>query len=161
MAQRGDLNAVAEFARNSPADQFPVDRSQAAQLTADAASGSTAGVRSTCAKVSKENALGPLCLVALTRVADFDDAFRIARILYPPRVAASRQEEDRLWVRDPVRVPTAFLSSPALAPLRRDPRFLPLAESLGLLRYWRSGRLPDFCTGTAEPVCTSLRKKAG
>jgi hypothetical protein len=30
---------------------------------------------------------------------------------------------------------------------RRDRRFMPLAETLGLVRYWQSGHvLPDFCT---------------
>jgi hypothetical protein len=30
---------------------------------------------------------------------------------------------------------------------RRDRRFMPLAETLGLVRYWQSGHvLPDFCS---------------
>ena len=41
------------------------------------------------------------------------------------------------------------LFAPAAAPMRRDPRFLPLMKKLGLLDYWRSsGHWPDFC---AEP----------
>jgi len=42
-----------------------------------------------------------------------------------------------------------FLFGPEMKPLRADPRFMPLAKRLGLLRYWASsGRWPDFC---AEP----------
>lgn len=30
---------------------------------------------------------------------------------------------------------------------RQDPRFMPLAQRLGLVDYWRqSGRWPDFCS---------------
>jgi TolB-like protein len=43
----------------------------------------------------------------------------------------------------------AYLFMPATAPLRRDPRFMPLAARLGLPQYWlASSEWPDFC---AEP----------
>ncbi len=51
-----------------------------------------------------------------------------------------------------------FIEGPAAAPLRRDPRFLGVAARLGLLAYWRGGRLPDFCGPLhPEPICTNLR----
>ena len=54
----------------------------------------------------------------------------------------------------------AFLTDAAGAPLRRDARFIPLADRLGLLAYWRTGRLPDFCQPpAAEPVCAQLRRR--
>lgn len=41
---------------------------------------------------------------------------------------------------------SGILFRPALAPVRRDPRFIPLASRIGLVRYWRaSGNWPDFC----------------
>lgn len=43
----------------------------------------------------------------------------------------------------------AYLFLPATAPLRRDPRFMPLVARVGLPQFWRaSGLWPDFC---AEP----------
>jgi hypothetical protein len=39
-----------------------------------------------------------------------------------------------------------ILFRPALASVRRDPRFMPLAKRLGLVDYWqKSGDWPDFC----------------
>jgi hypothetical protein len=53
-----------------------------------------------------------------------------------------------------------FLTAGAAQPLRRDSRYLALAERVGLLEYWRSGRLPDFCTDPKpEPVCAAIRKR--
>ena len=155
MAERGDLAAVASFARQAPAGMVPVEPERTELL----ASGNAAAVKAACAGVVQQNPMGPLCLIALTKAGDLDEASRIARILYPPRVAATREAEDAIYVRDPVRVPTAFLASPALVAMRRDTHFLPLADSLGLVRYWRSGRLPDFCSSNPEPVCANLRSK--
>jgi tetratricopeptide (TPR) repeat protein len=43
----------------------------------------------------------------------------------------------------------AFLFDPYAAAMRRDPRFMALANKFGLPQYWRnSGKWPDFC---AEP----------
>jgi len=42
---------------------------------------------------------------------------------------------------------TEVLFRPALAEVRRDPRFIGIAKDLGLLDYWRqSGKWPDFCS---------------
>lgn len=44
-------------------------------------------------------------------------------------------------------VDPGILFRPEFAPMRADPRFLPVAARLGLVRYWReSGKWPDFCT---------------
>ncbi|MFL6752668.1 MAG: TIR domain-containing protein [Sphingomicrobium sp.] len=41
---------------------------------------------------------------------------------------------------------------PALASLRRDGRFMPLAKRIGLVDYWeKSGRWPDFCSRPGIP----------
>ncbi|HLO19591.1 MAG TPA: winged helix-turn-helix domain-containing protein [Sphingomicrobium sp.] len=43
-----------------------------------------------------------------------------------------------------------FLFAPVARNLRLDPGFVPLADRLGLIRYWReTGTRPDFCTGPA------------
>lgn len=42
---------------------------------------------------------------------------------------------------------TIFLFYPEMKAFRQDPRFMPLAQRLGLVDYWRqSGRWPDFCS---------------
>ena len=161
MAQRGDLPAIARFAERSPSDMFPVDREAAVRLVNSVETRRRQEARAICADAAPQAAaLGTLCLVALTQLGDLDDAFRLARALYPPRVAATNELEERIWLKDPAVVPTAFLSSPALARLRRDPRFLPLATSLGLTRYWRRGRLPDFCRTGIEAVCEDILPRA-
>jgi DNA-binding winged helix-turn-helix (wHTH) protein/TolB-like protein len=100
-----------------------------------------------------------LCMLALARLGDIDDAFAIAFRTYPKRVGRTPAEEDKLWLDTSRYGETDILMGPAAAPLRRDPRFLELARGLGLLAYWRSGRLPDFCRGPQpEPVCASIRR---
>ena len=87
-----------------------------------------------------------------------DSAFALAERFYPNRKGATPAAEDRLWLDDPDRSSTSYLASSAAAPLRRDPRFLPLADRLGLLDYWRTGRLPDFCRDRPEPICARIGK---
>jgi tetratricopeptide (TPR) repeat protein len=44
-----------------------------------------------------------------------------------------------------------FMFAPVTRSLRGDPGFLPLADRLGLIRYWReTGKRPDFCTDEAR-----------
>jgi hypothetical protein len=44
-----------------------------------------------------------------------------------------------------------------MAPFRADPRFMELAERIGLLDYWRIGdNEPDFCATERAPVCGLL-----
>jgi hypothetical protein len=74
-------------------------------------------------------------VLLLYRLGLVDDAFQLA---------------DR-WAQGGMTRPStpAFLFYPGEAPMRRDPRFMPLAAKLGLVGYWRStGKWPDFC---AEP----------
>ncbi len=51
-----------------------------------------------------------------------------------------------------------ILFEPAFAAARRDPAFAPLAERLGLVRYWRqTGRRPDVCRAPDPPgFCRTL-----
>jgi len=53
------------------------------------------------------------------------------------------------------------LFRPALASVRRDPRFMPLAFRIGLVRYWRtSGIWPDFCERPGIPYdCKAVAAK--
>ena len=98
-----------------------------------------------------------LCMLALARLGDIDDAFAIALRIYPNRVGRTAAEEDKLWLDTSRYGETDILMGPAAAPMRRDHRFLELARRLGLLAYWRSGRLPDFCRPPEpEPICSEL-----
>jgi hypothetical protein len=96
-------------------------------------------------------------MLAYGLVGDLDSAFRIADRLYPSRRGRTPADEERIWLDDPDAAPLAPLTGPAAAPLRRDPRFLALADRVGLLEYWRSGRLPDFCRDKPEPICSKLK----
>jgi TolB-like protein len=54
---------------------------------------------------------------------------------------------------------SGFLFWPNLTGLRRDPRFMPLADEVGLVDYWqKSGKWPDFCGDTGLPY--DCRKQA-
>ena len=102
---------------------------------------------------------GLMCMMELARLADFDAAYAIADRLFPSRRGRNAAEEDRLWLDSPG-FPAGYITSAGAAPLRRDPRYLALAERIGLLRYWRSGRLPDFCRPPKpEPVCAAIRRR--
>lgn len=105
---------------------------------------------------SHDDAPGALCMLGLAHVGDYDGAFRWTERLYPRIRGRTPAEEQKLWLDDMGGAPFYYLSSPAAVPLRRDPRFLLVAERVGLLDYWRTGRLPDFCKGRPEPVCAQL-----
>ena len=48
-----------------------------------------------------------------------------------------------------------FLFTPVTRNLRRDPRFLPLASRMGLIKYWReTGKRPDFCDDGSRGDCS-------
>ena len=88
----------------------------------------------------------------LAWLGDLDGAFEVARgylqrqgpavgSLQPdPTIAPTLNEQHRRK--------TMMLFIPATAPMRADPRFLTLAEEIGLTRYWEAaGRRPDFLSG--------------
>ena len=78
---------------------------------------------------------------------------------YLPRLkGATPAIEEASWLASPRTPSIAFLSAPAFAPLRRDARFLALAEKVGLLAVWRADRLPDFCTLGQESICAAIRR---
>jgi hypothetical protein len=98
------------------------------------------------------------CLIVLQRLGDLDGAIALAARLYPNRRGRTPAEEDQLWLGQQNSPAIDLLSAPATAPLRRDPRFLAIAARVGLLDYWRTVRLPDFCTMRHEPVCKSIAR---
>src|SRR5207253_5077297 len=116
--------------------------------------------RTTCPLTQADGPRRDLCMLAFARVGDVNDAFALVERQYPDRVGRSPADEERIWLDSPWVPDTDFLMGSAAAPLRRDPRFLVVAARLGLLAYWRGGRLPDFCTIGHEPVCTQIRTRS-
>ena len=155
MAERGDFTAVERFnAELGATDLIP------AGLTAAVRRKDIAGAKDACRPVTESSIAAILCMIGLAQAGDEDGAVQVAAILYPRIHGANPGEDDRLWLQDPSKPPFGILSAPALAPMRRDPRFLAVADRSGLLAYWRTGRLPDFCgPARAEPVCAQLRPR--
>lgn len=151
MIERGDFEAARRFD-----DQTRAERPADPVLLA-ISRGGLAGLRSACAKATDFDPI--ICMLALARFGDLDGAFALAGELYPFRRGGDAAEDDRIWLETPSPNPVAFLTSRAAAPMRRDPRYLALAQRLGLLDYWRSGRLPDFCTEAHEPVCAQIARR--
>ena len=97
------------------------------------------------------------CMIAFSAIGDLDSAYAIADKIYPRRLGRTPAETEAIWLSDPSGIaPLEFVTSAAAAPMRRDPRYIQLAQRVGLLDYWRSGRLPDFCRKNPEPVCRQL-----
>jgi hypothetical protein len=111
-------------------------------------------VRIACAAAQEFQ--GVMCILALAQLGDFESAFALAARIYPSRRGRTSAEEERIWLDNPGPNSVAFLTAPVAAPLRRDARYLALAERVGLLDYWRSGRPPDFCRTNPEPICPKL-----
>lgn len=153
---RGSIEDAAAFVATMPADVNVIDRSAVASIANDVATRQTQRVRSQCLLSPIEDGLSYFCLVALARGNDIDGAFMMADRLYPTLIADDPKDEDRLFIGRSANLGLGALSAPALAPLRRDPRFIKIAKRVGLMRYWRHNHLPDFCAARGVPICANL-----
>ena len=156
MLDRGSIEDAASFVAAMPANVDVIDRTAVASITADVADKRLLNVRSRCLQSSLPDNLTYFCLGALIRTNNLDGAFTLADRLFPTLVADDPAVEERLFLTRPGRLGLGALSAPALKPLRQDPRFLPIAERVGLMRYWRQNHLPDFCGAEREPVCAKI-----
>ena len=155
MLARGDFDAIDRF-ESGLVPRLPPEERTYPELLAAVRNGNTAAAKKFCAERAPSGSM--TCIVALARLGDLDGAFAKADQAFPQLRARSPAEEEKQWLDDPDPLPLILLSSAAGAPLRRDPRFLQIAERVGLLDYWRSGRLPDFCRGRPEPVCSKISR---
>lgn len=98
------------------------------------------------------------CMIAFAAIGDIDAAYAVADKLFPRRLGRNPQETEQIWLDEPAAPPLRLILSPGAAPMRRDPRFLQIAQRVGLADYWRlPGRGPDFCQPPhAEPICARL-----
>ena len=154
---RSDLGGLAELFRQESKDALPPYAVGLVDLVGAARAKSVPDVRAVCGQgIPGFNAA--FCAIVLAQLGDFDGAFALTDRAYPRRLGSTPAETERIWLDQPDTVPTSLLSSPAAAALRRDPRFLALAQRVGLIAYWRTGRLPDFCRKQREPLCARLTR---
>jgi DNA-binding winged helix-turn-helix (wHTH) protein/TolB-like protein len=159
MVDRGNYAAIERFERQVGAKSLPLYYEPMAPAAAAARTHNLAAAKKACPLPGTDSLKTIFCINVLASVGDFDGAFAIADRLYPTRIGRSPAEEEQIWLDKPFVNGTEYLTGPGAAALRRDPRYLALAERTGLLAYWRSGRLPDFCRGTQpEPICAAIRR---
>ena len=156
---RGDFAGVVRLEKELGSKGLPADYRGSGPLLAAIKAKSPAGIARFCAD-AKPFPLIARCFAAAIAVGDLDRAYAMAAELYPKRVGRTPSETERIWLDDPAGpAPLSLITARGSAPLRRDPRYLDLARRLGLLDYWRSGRLPDFCREQPEPICAQIRKQ--
>ena len=129
-----------------------------ARLLASFRAGDIENVKQDCRGNAGHRSTHMLCPILLADLGQYDAAFAMTDEMFPTHVGTSLAGEERLWLDDPGSYPLAILLAPSAANLRKDPRFLDLARRTGLLRYWRTVRLPDFCTRANESVCSRIAR---
>jgi len=154
MAERGNYAGLAALA-----DPDAGDPPQFTALFAARRNHDLAGAERVCGAKGLDDFTEGLCMNILADLGDGDRAFALARDLYPASRAPPSEDRDAYWLDHPEGFDTAFLTGPAGKSMRADARFLELAAKLGLLAYWRSGRIPEFCTKDHEPVCARIGGK--
>jgi TolB-like protein len=158
LIERGDFEAIVRLEQDAGPKAMGSDYRSSGVLAAALKSKSVVAAKRACT-ANNDFWLDVRCMIVLSSVGDQDGAYAIANKLYPRRIGRTPAESERIWLEDPEGLaPLEFITSPAAAPLRRDRRYLPLAQRVGLLAYWRSGRSPDFCRKNPEPICPQLLK---
>jgi tetratricopeptide (TPR) repeat protein len=156
IVQRGDVSAAQAFQAGVAAAPLPASEDLRSLASADRTN-SLSSARKACSEPEPDGLKQLLCMLTLARLGDLDFAFRLVDKIYPSRRGKTSADEERIWLGEPDPWPTAFITSAAAAPLRRDPRYLALAQRVGLLEYWRSRRLPDFCRqARPEKICAQF-----
>jgi DNA-binding winged helix-turn-helix (wHTH) protein/TolB-like protein len=159
MAERGNYAGLAAFV-DPAADAHMLDIAPFSALLIAERKHDLAGARRACESDDPKWFTEAVCMTILAELGDRDRSFAIAAAFYPQWHAPPGEDADRFWIDHPDSANPALLNGPAAKAMRTDPRFLDLAQKLGLLTYWRSGRLPDFCTKAHEPVCAQILRRA-
>jgi DNA-binding winged helix-turn-helix (wHTH) protein/TolB-like protein len=158
MADRGDLGAIARFADESGRANGVTARQLVGELPLAMRQRNLGAIKQACPLTLSESPMRDFCMLAFAMVGDNDDAFALADKQFPDRVGRTSADQERMFLDSPWVVDTDIVTGPAAAPMRRDRRYLALAQRVGLLSYWRRGTLPDFCRPPRpEPVCGELK----
>jgi len=153
LIERGNFANLEDYARSEGPRLEGIT-----QLTEALRAGDAEKAKRNCSGPDRGDPIEQLCLVVLADLGEFDAAFDRAGLLYPRMKGRTVGEEEKLWLDRPKGHPTAILSAPSAAALRKDSRYIDLVERIGLRDYWRSGRLPDFCRKAPEPICAQMLK---
>jgi DNA-binding winged helix-turn-helix (wHTH) protein/tetratricopeptide (TPR) repeat protein len=161
MLGRGDFDTLAKFENQISASGLaPRYKSLAGPLARAIDQRSLPLAQASCRSVAKDDDLqNTECMLALARLGGMDESFAFADRLYPQRTARTTAEEDAIWLANPDNFDTLYLTGAGAAPMRKDTRYLRLANQLGLLRYWRQKALPDFCTKNHEQICAKIAQR--
>ena len=153
---RGDFGALATVLASRPPDMASAADPVSPVLQA-VRGNDLAQTRQLCPVDQLTSFKRDVCMMALARLGDVQNAVSTALGTYRDRLGRTPAEEERIWLYSPRYSDTDILMGTAAAPMRRDPRYIELARRIGALDYWRSGRLPDFCRqARPEPVCSKL-----
>ncbi|HVH48884.1 MAG TPA: winged helix-turn-helix domain-containing protein [Sphingomicrobium sp.] len=156
LAAAGDFDRLGVAARTIPEVDFTFDAAIVQGISKGYKFGDRAAVKKACSADHLRGSTRHVCASALSLLGETEAALAMANGMFPPIAGRDTAEDERLWLKNPNYFTTIFLSSPAAAPLRRDPRFDAIAERAGLRRYWRTAA-PDFCRGNApEKSCGRL-----
>lgn len=155
MLKRGDFKALDNFERAVGEKNFPPDYHSSGAVGQALRHRSPTAFASACPK-SAQGIQALQCMVAASMMGELDQAYLFAATLYPRIYASTPAQSDAIWLKYPYEQDTGYLTFPSTAAMRRDPRFLVIADGVGLLHYWRGGRLPDFCTKAHEAVCAQI-----
>jgi TolB-like protein len=154
-----DAAAMSNLEKEAGSADLPRNYVDSDAIAAAVKAKSIPSLRAAC-PASDDYFLNLRCMIALASIGDQDGAYRVADKLYRRRIGRTSAETERIWLDAPGgNAPLEFVTSRAAAPMRRDPRYIDLAQRVGLLDYWRSGRPPDFCREQPEPVCAQLLKR--
>ena len=155
---RGEFGRMASLEEEMGANGLPPNYTKSGAILGALKSKSRPALGRACG-ASEAFLLVFRCLIAAAAIGDQDSAYAIADKLYPRRVGRTPAQTEQIWLNAPNSAPLNLIASPAAAPMRRDARYLALAERVGLLAYWRNGRPPDFCRKKPEPICARLLRR--
>ncbi|MGN6057007.1 MAG: TIR domain-containing protein [Sphingomicrobium sp.] len=157
IVERGDFDSLRHVEQEPGARDYGPSHPDSIALVAAVRARSVPQLKRTCADA--RGLYSAMCMLAFAKLGDLDSAYAIADQLYPRQLGRTPAETEQTWIKDPGDDPVEFITSAAAEPMRRDPRFMPLAERTGLIAYWRTGRPPDFCRQNPEPVCRVILKR--
>ena len=94
-------------------------------------------------------------ILLMSALGQLDTAFDIANatlLSRGPLAANERPGSGQAVANAQWRINTQWMWAPPVAPMRADPRFLPLCASIGLTDYWKQrGVQPDYLRVTRQP----------